>query len=343
MSQNSESTVIDPVCGMKIQSATAKGGKSHFEGHDFFFCNPKCKSKFEANPLLYLHKPVAIEAAQEDSRIYTCPMHPQIRQKGPGNCPICGMALEPLEVSVEEEENPELIDFTRRLKVSAALSLPLLFLAMSDLIPGQPIQHQLPPWLNAGIQFLLATPVVLWAALPFFERAWRSLKTRNLNMFTLIALGTGVAYGFSVVATFIPELFPESMRVHGGMVPLYYEAAAIITCLVLLGQVLELRARSQTGNAIRALLGLAAKTARRIRADGTEEDIPAEHIHVGDLLRVKPGEKIPVDGEITEGRSAIDESMISGEPIPVEKVTGDKIIGATINGSGSFVMRATHI
>lgn len=275
--------------------------------------------------------------------MYTCPMHPEIRQKGPGNCPICGMALEPEQVSLEEVENPELSDFTKRLKVSVPLTIPLLLLAMSDLIPGQPIQHALPAWLNACIQFLLATPVVLWAGFPFFERGWASLKTRNLNMFTLIALGTGVAYLFSLVGTFFPSLFPESIKVHGGMIPLYFEAAAVITMLVLLGQVLELRARNQTGNAIRALLGLAPKTARRINADGTEEDIPVEHIHVGDFLRVRPGEKIPVDGEVIDGRSSVDESMITGEPIAVEKEKGELVTGATVNGTGALVMKALKV
>lgn len=342
---SSTAKVKDPVCGMMIDPATAKGGKSIFASKEYFFCNPKCKIKFDADPQAYLHnadQPTVV-SARDKERIYTCPMHPEVKQKGPGSCPICGMALEPEEVSLEEESNPELIDFTRRLKVSAGLAIPLLILAMSDLIPGQPVQHALPHWIYSGIQFLLATPVVLWAGQPFFERGWASVKSWNLNMFTLIALGTGVAYVFSVVATFFPELFPESLRVHGGMVPLYYEAAAVITALVLLGQVLELRARSQTGNAIRALLGLAPKTAKRIKADGTEEDVPVEHIHLGDRLRVRPGEKVPVDGEVTEGRSVVDESMITGEPIPVEKETGSKVTGATVNSTGSFVMRATKI
>ena len=343
--EKSSVKVIDPVCGMSIDPSTAKGGKSTFEGQDYFFCNPKCKTKFDANPHAYIHKNEALVVltASDKERIFTCPMHPEIKQKGPGNCPICGMALEPEEVSLNEEENHELIDFTKRLKISGALAIPLLLLAMSDLIPGQPVQHAMSHWMYAGLQFILATPVVLWGGLPFFERGWDSLKTRNLNMFTLIALGTGVAYLFSLIATFFPQIFPESLRVHGGMVPLYYEAAAVITALVLLGQVLELRARSQTGNAIRALLGLAAKTAKRLNADGSEEDIPVEHIHVGDLLRVRPGEKIPTDGEITEGRSVVDESMISGEPIPVEKNIGSNVTGATVNSTGSFIMRATKI
>lgn len=287
--------------------------------------------------------PSRVFSEEDQERIFTCPMHPEIRQRGPGNCPICGMALEPEEVSLEEETNPELVDFTKRLKVSIFLSLPVLLLAMSDLIPGQPVQHSLPWWLYAGLQLILATPVVLWAGQPFFERGWASLKSRHLNMFTLIAIGTGVAYIYSVFATFFPHFFPEDMRVHGGMVPLYFEAAAVIITLVLVGQVLELRARSQTGNAIRALLGLAPKTARRITESGTEEDIPIEDVQVGDRLRVRPGEKIPVDGEVMEGQSSVDESMISGEPIAVEKHVGSKVTGATVNGSGSFIMRATRV
>jgi P-type Cu+ transporter len=335
--------VKDPVCGMMIDPTTAKGGHTELNGETYYFCNPKCKTKFEAEPSKYLN-PIVEQTKKVDAEaIYTCPMHPEIRQKGPGNCPICGMALEPDEVSLEEVENPELTDFTKRLKVSIPLTIPLLILAMSDLIPGQPVQHAIPAWINAGIQFLLATPVVLWGGLPFFERGWASVKSKNFNMFTLIALGTGVAYLFSLVGTFFPSLFPESLKLHGGMVPLYFEAAAVITALVLLGQVLELRARSQTGNAIRALLGLAPKTARKIKSDGTEEDIPVEHIHVGDLLRVRPGEKIPVDGQITEGHSSVDESMITGESIPVEKNKDDLVTGATVNGTGSLVMKATKV
>lgn len=339
-----EKTLVkDPVCGMMIDPSIAKGGSLNHEDETFYFCNPKCKDKFEADPKKYL-SPKAEQPQKGDLEdIHTCPMHPAVRQKGPGNCPICGMALEPEQVSLVEIENPELTDFTTRLKVSIPLTIPLVLLAMSDLIPGQPVQHALPSWINAGIQFLLATPVVLWAGFPFFERGWASIKSRNLNMFTLISIGTGIAYLFSFVGTFFPALFPESLRLHGGMAPLYYEAAAVITVLVLLGQVLELRARNQTGNAIRALLGLAPKTARKIKPDGSEEDIPVEHIHVGDLLRVRPGEKVPVDGELTEGRSVVDESMISGEPIPVEKEKGDSVTGATVNSKGSFVMRAMKI
>lgn len=335
----------DPVCGMTVDPLHAKGGTSTFEGKTYFFCNPKCKTKFDAGPHTYIHpaKNNPATSTAQDDQTYTCPMHPEIRQKGPGSCPICGMALEPEETSSEDFENPELTDFTRRFKLSAILSVPLLALAMSDLIPGQPVQHALPHWLYAGLQFLLATPVVLWAGWPFFERGWSSVRSRNLNMFTLIALGTGVAYAFSVIATFFPGLFPENIRVHGGMVPLYYEAAAVITALVLLGQVLELRARSQTGNAIRSLLGLAAKTARRLNTDGSESDIPIEAVNPGDLLRVRPGEKIPVDGEITQGQSSIDESMITGEPLPVAKEVGSHVTGATLNSTGSFVMKVTKV
>lgn len=343
--QPKSTVVTDPVCGMKIDPTTAKGGKSTFEGEDYYFCNPKCKTKFDANPHAYLQKsetPKAVASA-DAKRIYTCPMDPEVRQVGPGTCPKCGMALEPEEVSLDEGENPELTDFKFRLKVSALLTIPLLLFAMSDLIPGQPIHMNLPHWLYAGIQLLLATPVVLWGGYPFFHRGWYSIKTRNLNMFTLIAIGTGVAYIFSLIATFFPSIFPESMLGHGRQVPLYFEAAATIAALVLLGQILELRARSQTGNAIKALLGLAAKTARRINANGAEEDVAIEAIRPGDLLRVRPGEKVPTDGEVTEGRSVIDESMISGEPIPVEKEVGDKVTGATVNSTGSFVMKATKV
>jgi P-type Cu+ transporter len=284
---------------------------------------------------------VYTEADQE--RIFICPMHPEIRQKGPGNCPICGMALEPEEISLEEEENPELIDFTRRLKVSAFFTVPLVVFAMSEMYPGQPLQHAIAPLWYGLIQFALASPVILWGALPFFERGWQSLRTRHLNMFTLIAIGTGAAYLYSVVATFLPGLFPAEMRVHGGQMALYYEAAAVITTLVLLGQVLELKARSRTGNAIRALLGLAPKSARRLEPDGTERDVPLQEIQIGDRLRVRPGEKVPVDGRVLEGRSLVDESMLTGEPLPVEKSLEDQVSGGTVNGTGSFVMEATRV
>lgn len=333
--------VKDPVCNMDVDPHHPKGGTSTYNGKTYYFCSHKCNEKFTANPEAFLNqKPKEISASDKE-KIFTCPMHPEIRQKGPGSCPICGMALEPEEVSLEEDTT-ELDDMSKRLKVSLVLSIPLLILAMSDIIPGQPVQHAMPFWLYAGIQFILATPVVLWAGLPFFERGLQSIKTRNLNMFTLIAIGTGVAYLYSVVATFFPDLFPEDLK-HGNMVALYYEAAAVITALVLVGQVLELRARSQTGNAIRALLGLAPKTARIVHADGSEVDIPLDQVKVGDHLRVRPGEKIPVDGEIVSGQSAVDESMITGEPIPAEKNIGSAVTGSTINTTGSFVMKATRV
>lgn len=267
-------------------------------------------------------------------------MHPQIRRNGPGQCPICGMALEPLEPTLDDAPNPELVDMTRRFSVSAALSVPLVILAMgSELFGWEPLQTHASMW----VQLALATPVVLWGGWPFFDRFWASLKTRNLNMFTLIGLGVGVAYTYSVVAALFPQLFPSSLKTMGGTVAVYFESAAIITTLVLLGQVLELRARSATGKAIRALLGLAPKTARRVDADGSERDVPLDNVHVGDLLRVRPGEKLPVDGEVVEGRSPVDESMISGEPVPVEKGTGDKVIGATVNGTGMLLVRATRV
>lgn len=338
----SSNLVKDPVCGMTIDPSSAKGGSSFYKDQSYFFCSTKCKTKFDTEPEKYL-QPSSSTSTNNDETIYTCPMHPEIRQKGPGSCPLCGMALEPAEVSLEEVDNPELIDFTKRLKVSAILTIPLALFSMSDLIPGQPIQHALPFWLNAGIQFLLATPVVLWAGFPFFERGWISLKNKSLNMFTLIALGTGVAYIYSVVATFFPSLFPQNLKMHGNFIAIYYEAAAVITSLVLLGQVLELKARNQTGNAIKALLGLAPKTARKIQSDGTEIDIPLNHIHLGDRLRVRPGEKVPTDGQILEGKSFIDESMITGEPIPAPKTIGSPVTGATVNGNGSFVMEALRV
>lgn len=314
-----------------------------YRGETFYFCNPKCHDKFRAAPETYVGAPSAGPVATDSGAIYTCPMHPEVRQIGPGSCPICGMALEPEEVTLDESPNPELFDFTRRLKVSAFLTIPLVLVAMSDLIPGQPLQHALPAWVLLGIQFLLATPVVLWGGWVFFERGWNSVRTMNLNMFSLIALGTGVSYLYSLVATLWPELFPMDFRVHGGAVGVYYEAAAVIVTLVLLGQVLELQARSKTGNAIKTLLGMAPKVARKIHADGTESDIPIPHIHVGDLLRVRPGEKVPVDGQVVEGKSAVDESMITGEPIPIEKSPGSVVTGATINGTGGFVMKATRV
>ena len=274
---------------------------------------------------------------------YTCPMHPQIVRDAPGNCPICGMALEPRTVSLADEENPELVDMTRRFWVGVLLTVPLLLIAMSDFIPGNPIEGIVSMRSLGWIQFVLATPVVVWGGWPFFVRGWQSIVNRSLNMFTLISLGVSVAYVFSVIAKLFPEVFPPSFRDPSGNVPVYFEAAAAITTLVLLGQVLELRARSQTGAAIKALLGLAPKTARRVREDGSDEDVPLDQVQVGDRLRVRPGEKVPVDGVVIEGSSAIDESMITGEPIPVEKHAGEPVVGATVNGTGSFVMRAERV
>jgi Cu+-exporting ATPase len=294
---------------------------------------PKCGMALE---------PVAPAPARTRTQ-WTCPMHPQIIRDAPGFCPICGMALEPRTVSGDEGPDPELVDMTRRLWIGLALSVPLLAFVMGDMLPGQPLRHLISGRVSAWLQFVLATPVVLWAGWPFFVRGWASIVNRSLNMFTLIALGTGMAYAYSVVGTVAPQLFPETFRTHGGEIGLYFEAAAIITVLVLLGQVLELRARSQTSSAIKALLNLAPPIARRIRPDGSEHDVPLEHVQVGDRLRVRPGERIPVDGVVLEGTSAVDESMVTGEPIPVEKTPGSRVIGGTVNGTGSFVMRAERV
>ncbi len=274
---------------------------------------------------------------------YTCPMHPEIVRDAPGSCPICGMALEPRTIAGGEEDNAELKDMTRRFKVGLFLTVPLLVLAMSDLIPGQPLQHAVSMRVLQFVQLALATPVVLWGGLPFFQRGWASIVNRSLNMFTLIAIGTGVAYLYSVIATFVPTMFPVALRTHGDAVGVYFEVAAAIVVLVLLGQVLELRARSQTSGAIKALLGLAPKTARAIRDDGTEAEIALDSIKPGDRLRVRPGEKIPVDGVILDGSSSVDESMVTGESIPIEKSTGDTVTGGTVNGTGGFVMRADRV
>ena len=341
--------VTDPVCGMKVDTQTAA---HHYQlgETDYHFCSARCLDRFKANPDQYLNPPTndpavsapAMGALPEAApgTIWTCPMHPEIRRDGPGQCPICGMALEQLEPTLEKGPNPELIDMSRRFWVSAVLSLPLVILTFGAELLGWEL---LPMRTSMWVQLTLATPVVLWGGWPFFERFWASLKTRNLNMFTLIGLGVGVAYGYSVVATLAPQIFPASLRTMGGLVPVYFEAAAVITTLVLLGQVLELRARSATGAAIRALLGLAPKTARRVNDDGNEEDIPLDHVRVRDLLRIRPGEKVPVDGVVVEGHSSVDESMISGEPVPVEKEAGAKVTGATVNGTGSLLMRAERV
>ena len=274
---------------------------------------------------------------------WVCPMHPQIVRDGPGSCPICGMALEPRTVTLDQEENPELVDMRRRFFVSAALTAPLLLAMLGAVLPGQPVHRLIPPALMGWIELALAAPVVLWGGWPFFVRGWQSIVNRSPNMFTLIALGVGVALSYSFVAVFAPNVFPPSFRDHAGRIGTYFEAAAVIVTLVLLGQVLELRARSQTGAAIRALLGLSPKTARRITPDGREEDIPLEHVHVGDRLRVRPGEKVPVDGVVREGRSAVDESLVTGEPIPVEKETGNRVVGGTVNGTGSMIIQAEKV
>ena len=341
---------LDPVCGMTVDPDRA-AGSFEYKGTTYYFCSTHCLHRFRENPESFLTtaapQPVGITRAPKTpppkaDQKYTCPMHPEIIRDGPGSCPICGMALEPLTVSLEEEENHELKDMTRRFWIAVVLTIPVFVLGMSDLIPGQPLQQLVPMSTLQWIQLVLASPVVLWAGWPFFERAWQSIVNRSLNMFTLIGLGVGVGYLFSVIAVLAPGVFPGSFRDQHGNVPVYFEAAAVIVTLVLLGQVLELRARSQTGTAIRALLGLAPKTARRI-AHGHEEDVPLEHVGVGDLLRVRPGEKVPVDGIVVEGSSSVDESMITGEPIPVEKHDGDRVVGATVNGTGSFVMRAERV
>jgi Cu+-exporting ATPase len=376
--------MIDPVCGMDVESDTA-AGTYEYKGQTFYFCCEPCLEKFKADPEQFL-QPAAHEhrhaseslasgagvyVCPMDSEVreskpgacpkcgmalepaapaipavkteYVCPMHPEIVREEPGSCPICGMALEPRTVTLEEEVNPELVDMTRRFWIGVALSAPIVLLAMSEFIPGQPIQRSISPRLLNWIQLVLATPVVLWGGYPFFQRGWASIVNRSLNMFTLIAIGVGTAYVYSFAATLFPHVFPESFRGHGGEVGVYFDAAAVITTLVLLGQVLELRARSKTSKAIKALLGLAPKTARLLRDDGAEIDIPLEHVKPGDRLRVRPGEKVPVDGVVLEGATSIDESMITGEPIPVEKTQNSRVTGGTVNGTGSFVMRAERV
>ena len=374
---------IDPVCGMTVQPATAAGSFEHGGKTYYFCaarCLEKFRADpgyYVTPPEQRIPKPalgssdesttyvcpmdpevsqkgpgacpkcgMALEPADVSAPVtrteYTCPMHPEIVQADPGNCPICGMALEPRTVT-EEEANPELVDMTRRFWQSVILGAPILTLMISDMLPGQPLQQLVSGKVLVWFQFLLATPVVLWIGRPLFERAWTSVVNRHLNMFTLIGLGTGAAYLYSVAATFMPELFPDSFRAHGGELAVYFEPAVVIIALVLLGQVLELRARSRTSSALKALLGLAPKTARIVRSDAREEDIPLEQVQVGDRLRVRPGEKIPVDGLVLEGVSAVDESMVTGESIPVEKQPGQKVVGATVNGTGSFVMRAERV
>jgi P-type Cu+ transporter len=390
--------VIDPICDMTVEPATA-AGKFDYNGETYYFCSVHCQKLFQTDPAKYLAasearriaqpKPGAVHPHQHPATtdkpgtpgaIYTCPMDPEVRQQGAGACPKCGMALEPLDisaaltkteytcpmhpevvrdepgpcpicgmaleartVSLTDEKNPELEDMTRRFWVGVVLSIPVLLVAMTDMLPGQPLHQLFSSRLLTWFQFLIASPVVLWCGWPFIQRAWASVINRSPNMFTLIGIGVGTAYGYSVVATLLPHLFPDSFRGHSGEVGVYFEAAAVITTLVLLGQVLELRARSRTSGAIRALLGLAPKTARRVDAHGTEQDVPLDQVQVGDRLRVRPGEKIPTDGVVVEGMSSVDESMVTGEPIPSEKVQNSKVTGGTVNGTGSFIMRAERV
>jgi Cu+-exporting ATPase len=336
--------VRDPVCRMAVDPATSMH-RVERAGVSYHFCSAGCRAKFIADPAKHL-TPAQADAPRPAAKpgvIYTCPMHSQIRQMGPGNCPICGMTLEPVTATADVGENRELTDMTRRFWVGLALSLPVLVLEMGGHIPALGLHELVPPRISTWIQFALSTPVVLWAGWPFFERAWASVVHRSLNMFSLIALGTGAAYLYSLFATFAPGMFPAGFHGMGGTVSVYFEAAAVITVLVLLGQVLELRAREQTGGAIRALLKLAPKTARRLRAGGEDEEVALELVQVGDRLRVRPGDGVPVDGEVLEGKGAVDESMVTGESMPAVKRPGDKLIGGTVNGTGSLVMRADKI
>ena len=331
---------IDPVCGMRV--AADSPHHASFQGQDFLFCTVRCRDRFLTDPAHYaggqLSPPVDSQA-----ELYTCSMHPQIRQRGPGSCPICGMALEPLRATAETHESGELRDMTRRFWLSVVFVVPLVVVEMSAFWPAYPPGSWLRPRASIWIQLLLASPVVLWGGWPFFVRAWTSFVSRSLNMFTLIGLGMATAYVYSLVAMFLPGAFPQSMRGASGVIAVYYEAAAVITTLVLLGQVLELRARERTGGAIRALLKLAPKLARRLRADEGEEEIALDQVHIGDRLRVRPGESLPVDGIVLEGRSAVDESMITGESLPVDKLVGAHLIGGTLNGTGSLIMRAEKV
>ena len=348
-------TVRDPVCGMNVDPARSAGSHAH-DGTTYFFCSKGCLERFRADPDRYLKSPgtggmveehaaMAAAAEAEGQRVeWTCPMHPEIVRDRPGTCPICGMALEPLTITLEEPENPELEDMTRRFRVSALLGTPILLLMIADLVPGLPLgalAHATD--LRHWIEMILATPIVVWCGWPLLVRGWDSIRTRNLNMFTLIALGVTAAYGYSVVAVAAPGIFPAAFRHASGRVPVYFEPAAVIIALVLLGQVLELKARSRTGAAIRSLLGLAPKTARRMRQDGIEEDVSLDRVAPGDVLRVRPGESVPVDGIVLEGSGAVDESMVTGESMPVEKGPEDRLIGGTVNTTGSLVMRAERV
>jgi Cu+-exporting ATPase len=372
--------VIDPVCKMTIEDKDA-AGTSTYKGVTYYFCSVSCKENFDKDPDAFIGEKVSeTKEASRGSKIYTCPMHPEIKEKkpvpcpkcgmalepltpsvtltktewtcpmhpeiitdSPGSCPICGMALEPRTVQLEEEENPELIDMTRRFKVSVGLTVTVVFIAMHHVIPGFSLENYISPTVLRFIELFFATPVVLWGGWPFFVRGWHSIVNRSPNMFTLIGLGVSVTYWYSIIASLFPNIFPKSFRGEGGSVGVYFEAAAVIVTLVLLGQVLELRARGQTSAAIKALLGLAPKTARRISEDGSEEDVPLDQISPGDKLRIRPGEKVPVDGVVIDGSSSIDESMITGESIPVQKQSGNRVIGATVNGTGTLVMKAEKV
>ena len=337
----------DPVCGMTVIPEKAAAVVEH-DGQTYYFCSKHCAERFQREPEQFIGaavtEPMAAGSRRHDAHaLYTCPMHPQIVRDGPGSCPICGMALEPQAATVEEGPNPELADMSRRFWISLALSVPVVVLAMADMIPGKPLDKLASPAIVQWIEFVLTAPVVLWGGWPFFERGWASIVNRSLNMFTLIAIGVGVAFVYSVAALLVPSAFPAEFRMAGGQVAGYFEAAAAITALVLLGQVLELRARSQTSAAIKSLLELAPKTARLVRDDGMEVDVPLDAVHAGHRLRVRPGEKVPVDGAILEGSSSVDESMVTGESIPVEKRSGDRVIGGTVNATGSFLMQAERV
>ena len=343
---------IDPVCGMMVSEDPAKSVM--YRGATVYFCSLSCKGIFNENPKQYLSRipkaplgPPAASAAPigptSAGVIYMCPMHPQIRRNAPGNCPICGMALEPLVATQEGASSPELRDMTRRFWIGAALAVPMVILEMAAHVPALGLHRYISPSVSMWVQFALGTPVVLWAGWPLLERGAASVRHRSLNMFSLIALGISAAYLYSIAASFAPGLFPEGLKQEGGLIPVYYEAAAVITVLVLLGQVLELRARERTGSAIRALLKLAPKTAWRVHAGGNDEEIPLDRVQVGDSLRVRPGDAVPVDGSVLEGKSAVDESMVTGESMPVEKESGAKLIGGTINGTGALLMRADKI
>ncbi len=336
-------TFKDPVCGMTVDPATSPH-KASDDGHDYAFCSAGCRTKFVADPARYLDTSHSADSPPAPrGAIFTCPMHPQIRQVGPGSCPICGMALEPLVVTADTAPNAELTDMSRRFWIGLVLTAPVFALEMGGHIPAIGLHRLISPPVASWVEFVLSTPVVLWAGLPFFQRGWASVVNRSLNMFSLIALGTGAAYGYSLAALFAPNQFPAGFRGMGGVVAVYFEAAAVITVLVLLGQVLELRAREETGGALRALLNLAPRTARRILASGEDEEIALDQVKVGDTLRVRPGDGVPVDGAVLEGRSAVDESMVTGESMPAAKVAGDRVIGGTVNGTGALTMRADKV